>query len=84
MHIETAPRWVKKPLLLTEHQERKYDDGGHASAAAKCNYLHAMQSPYAETPTTNPNIPQAFAGMYYYKILTPAQAYEWIVFDCFK
>ena len=45
-------------------------------------HCYVLQSPYLQTPTTK--TPQKFAGMYYYKLLSPAQAYEFIVFDCFK
>ena len=81
MRVANPPEWVKTPLLLTEHEK---SDDAVAAAATKCDYRYAMQSPYAETSTTNPKILPPMAGVYYYKILTPAQAYEWIVFDCFK
>ena len=45
-------------------------------------HCYVLQSPYLQTPTTKK--PQKFAGMYYYKLLSQAQAYEFIVFDCFK
>ena len=41
-----------------------------------------LSSPVCSTPVDM--LPKKFAGMWYAKLLTPAQAYEWIVFDAFK
>jgi len=39
-----------------------------------------LRSPTVVSPMSSPQFP----GMYYFKPLTPCQAYEWIVFDSFK
>lgn len=39
-----------------------------------------LRSPVVYTPPSGSD----FSGMYYFKPLTPSQAYEWIVWDCFK
>lgn len=80
--IDSPPKWVDAPLLLSEYERNLVDIAVDSTTDTKCNYYYVLQSPYVETPA--PMEPPFFAGMHYYKILTPAQAYEWIVFDCFK
>jgi hypothetical protein len=41
-----------------------------------------FQSPVCSTPVDL--MPRKFAGMFYGKFITPAQAYEWIMYDAFK
>jgi hypothetical protein len=69
--LNAGPAWVKMPLQLTLLSKHP---GTH-------RYIFVLSSPFITTPTTTP---PPFGGMYYFKPLSPAQAYEWIVFDAFK
>ena len=43
-----------------------------------------IQSPYTETHLDNEQIPKKMRGVFYGKPMTPAQIYEWIVYDAYR
>jgi hypothetical protein len=88
--VESPPAWVETPLLVTK-QERNHNEwqdvvtaGGkqhEKTTTATIDYYYMLQSPYTTTCTS---LPHPWGGMFYFKPMSPSQAYEWIVFDCFK
>jgi hypothetical protein len=75
-----APVWLEMPLQLTKQHSRTTTPI-NTTTSSKNGYIYVLSSPFITTPTT---LPSPFDGMYYFKPLSPAQAYEWIVFDAFK
>ena len=65
--IAKPPEWVRQPISITKHR-----DGA--------KYYYLLQSTYTTTPMS---VPAPYGGAWYGKPLSPAQAYEWIVFDAF-
>jgi len=70
IEILPAPRWVTTPIAITK-----------SSLCARADAFYLFQSTYTTTPMS---MPAPFGGAWYGKPLSPAQAYEWIVFDAFK
>jgi hypothetical protein len=78
--VESPPQWVETPLAVTK-QRQEEESNVVAAEKTTIEYYYILQSPYATTPTS---IPPPFGGMFYFKPMSPSQAYEWIVFDSFK
>jgi hypothetical protein len=77
-----APFWLEMPLQLTKQKSRTTTPNTTTNnKSSKNGYIYVLSSPFITTSTT---LPSPFDGMYYFKPLSPAQAYEWIVFDAFK
>jgi hypothetical protein len=74
--VSPPPKWVDTPISLT-----RYPPPDRLQENDDLYYL--LQSPYATTSHSD-YLPPAFAGAWYGKPFSPAQAYEWIVFDAFR
>jgi len=70
--VERPPDWITTPISIVKHGDE--DDRNR-------DVYYLWQSPYTTTPLS---VPAPFGGAWYGKPLSPAQAYEWIVFDAFK
>jgi hypothetical protein len=81
--VEMAPKWVETPLIVTKgNEELNVAAGGKdEETTTPIVEYYILQSPYTTTPAS---MPPPFGGIFYFKPLSPSQAYEWIVFDCFK
>jgi len=76
---KTGPDWVDAPIEIVPITDGGNDSNDHDASSSK---KVGVRSPVLKTPMQG--IPARFAGMCYMKLLSPAQAYEWIVFDSFK
>ena len=82
-----SPRWVETPISITKHgkttnsssKSMDLDVGSGGTGGTDAYYL--WQSTYTTTPLS---YPAPYGGAWYGKPISPAQAYEWIVFDAFK
>ena len=74
--IPRPPKWVETPISLTRYPPPEKVQDNEDS-------YYLLQSPYVSTSHMD-YLPPQFAGAWYGKPLSPAQAYEWIVFDAFK
>ena len=87
--VQDPPSWVTMPISITKQGDGDEPRVPKSISAKSTNSVsnndndsyYLWQSPYATTPTSKP---APFGGAWYGKPLSPAQAYEWIVFDAFK
>jgi hypothetical protein len=83
--VVSAPKWVETPISITKHDHNEEnsdsDNKDSSSPSSSRSSYYLLQSPYVSTPLSYGPL---FGGMWYGKPLSPAQAYEWIVFDAFK
>mmetsp|Transcript_18594 Transcript_18594/g.41551 ORF Transcript_18594/g.41551 Transcript_18594/m.41551 type:complete len:571 (+) Transcript_18594:32-1744(+) len=67
--IAGGPEWIPAPIQLAVRADQQ-----HASAC--------VRSPVLRTPADGKQ--RRFAGMFYAKVVSPQQCFEWITFDAFK
>ena len=88
-YIMTSKRYTGRKLQFLEDDEITYERGGGPGWVATPIEFKpvpddpmkmTVRSPVLYTPIDA--LPR-FAGMTYMKLLTPAQAYEWLSHDCF-
>ena len=80
--VESPPEWTETPLTVTKRNDAlDVVAGGKNEKTTMIDEYYILQSPYT---TTSVSLPAPFGGMFYFKPMSPSQAYEWIVFDGFK